>query len=86
MKAAHELHGGGEVDTETILGSTQSMKQARRLVDEMAIQGGWQPTGYTDDNSVVYERQTEGGVERLRVDKKGERQYLIIKTVSQKGN
>lgn len=65
-----QLLKGGAI-TE-ILATVQSLKQARRALDELAV--GWKAGDY-GSWSVIYEK----GKHRLYVEKKAERQWQIIK-------
>ena len=57
-----------------ILATVQSLIQARRLLDEIAIQGKLKPAGFGED-SVVYE---EDGLELTIIRREG-RQWSIVK-------
>ena len=56
-----------------ILATVQSLKQARRTLDQLAI--GWR-AGEPGQWGVVYER----GKHRLYIEKKVERQWQIVKS------
>ena len=65
---------------EELLGTTQSYRQARRLLDELAIQGGWElvtqdPIPSTDEWSVLYQK----GDEELTLVKRGPRTWDVVK-------
>ena len=66
-----QLLKGGAI-TE-ILATVQSLKQARRALDELAV--GWKAGDY-GSWSVIYEK----GKQRLYIKKKAERQWQIVKS------
>lgn len=55
-----------------------SRTQARLALEEMARQGGLQVIGKAQ-HSAIYIRRNEGGEERLYVDTKGKRLWVIFK-------
>ena len=57
-----------------IMGVVQSKRQARRLLDEIAVSGGWRAAGYIE-TGVLYRK----GDEELMIIKKAERQWEIVK-------
>lgn len=65
-----------------ILGTTQSLKQARRIQDEIAIQGEWRPTE-VGEHSIVYAQFKDGTKETLTIEKRGTHSWAIIKTVEE---
>ena len=72
---------GGEIME--ILGTVQSLVQARRVQDEIASHGDWLVAD-RDGQSVIYSRSRNGTVDELKVEKKGERQWQIVKITRQK--
>jgi hypothetical protein len=56
-----------------VLSTLSSMKQARRMLDEIASGGGWKLTVVGDE--VIYKK----GAERMGIERKGDRQYQTIK-------
>ena len=72
LKSAKEqLPKGGSIIE--ILATVQSLKQARRTLDQLAI--GWR-AGEPGKWGVIYER----GKHRLYIEKKVERQWQIVKS------
>ena len=57
-----------------VMGILQSWKQARRLIDEIAVAGGWKAAGNID-TGVFYRK----GEEELVIVKKAKRQWEIVK-------
>ena len=60
--------------TEEVLVTAQSQKQARRAMDEIAMQGGWKAGGHSDWG-VLYQKHGE----ELAIVKKAERQWQVVK-------
>jgi len=65
-----------------ILVTVQSPRQARRIQNELAVQGGWVVSG-VDEYAVIYARSNDGVVEELRVEKEKIRQWRVVKEVRQ---
>ena len=63
-----------------ILGTLQSLKQARRFVDEIALSGEWQADNY-GEFGLNYIRRKDGLTERISIVKKDERRYDVVKEV-----
>jgi hypothetical protein len=61
-----------------VIATLQSKVQARRVQDEIALQGVWKLTG-GDENSVVYSRKRGDILEELIIQKKAERQWEVCK-------
>ena len=66
---------------DTLLGTLNSLTDARRMIDEMAVAGGYRPTEY-GEYSPTYSRQTDGVTEELTIEKHGKRQWHVKKTTS----
>ena len=65
---------------EELLGTLQSYRQARRLLDELAVQGGWElvaqgPIPETDWSSVLYQK----GDEELTLVMRSPRTWDVVK-------
>jgi len=72
---------GGEIVE--LVGTTQSLRQARRIQDEIASQGDWQASD-TNEYSIVYCREKDGNItEELRIERKGTRSWQVIKVAKQ---
>jgi len=71
--------GGVHVE---IVATLQSLRGARKVQDEMASRNEMTIVGY-DKNSAIYQRDKDGLIEELTIDKKGFRQWRIIKTLKQ---
>lgn len=67
---------GGAVVVTEIVSTVQSLRQARRALDEMAI--GWK-AGVPGKWGAVYER----GKHRLYIEKKAERQWQVVKSTAE---
>ena len=62
-----------------MLATVQSLKRARRLLDELAVEGQWKPGEY-GECSIVYTRVMDSGqVEELTIYKKGERHWEVVR-------
>ena len=55
--------------------TTQSLRQACRALEEIAVQGGW-TAGDRGEWSVIYEHEGQ----RLYISKKAERQWQVMKS------
>ena len=58
--------------------TVQSLKQARRLLDELATQGGWKADRY-GEYSIVFTRTKGGFCEEMTVVKKADKQWSVVK-------
>ena len=71
-----------------ILDTVPTLKGARRILDELAIKGGFKPVD-TGQYCVIYERVKRDSSktvrERLLVVKKAPRQWQITKSIGQEG-
>lgn len=65
-----------------ILAVTQSLSQARRILGEVAVLGGWQASSH-GEYAMVYSRNKGGIEEELSIKKKSTRQWLILKEIRQ---
>jgi len=65
-----------------VMATVQSQRQARRLLSELAK--GWKLKKW-DDDSAAYTRTKDGMTEELGIEKKGERQWQVVKRVKEGG-
>ena len=65
-----------------ILATVQSLKQARRLQDEIAIKDGMIVVG-SGKHSGIYRKIRDGVSEELTIEKKATHQWQLIKTMRQ---
>ena len=63
--------------SEIELGKVSSARMANRLLDEIAIKGGFKAESY-EENFIVYAKDKNGFREELTVRKKSDRVYLVI--------
>lgn len=64
----------------TKLGVFNSTKDARRMLDEVAREGGYRPAE-SNEYAITYSRQAGGITEELLIEKHGRRQYRVVKSV-----
>ena len=64
-----------------IIAITQSLKQALNVMSEFAITGDWEATG-KNENGIIYTRK--GGNEEISIIKKGDRQWQLVKKITEK--
>ena len=61
-----------------ILGTMQSLKDARRYLDELAVSGEYKAKEY-GEFSVVYSKLRDGIEELITIEKRGKRQWSVVK-------
>ena len=60
----------------------QSLRGARKVQDEIASRNEMTVVGY-DKHSAIYQKDKDGLIEELTVDRRGTRQWQVVKTVKQ---
>ena len=68
---------------ETELGKVSSAIMANRLLDEIAIKGGFHAESFEDD-FIVYAKDKDGMREEMTVKKKSDRVYVILQKLVSK--
>ncbi len=63
---------------ESQITKTQSAKRAKKIIDEIAVKGGFTAARF-DDTFVVYEKHDQGIVEEITAIKEGDKEYKVIK-------
>ena len=63
-----------------VVGKTQSASSARKIMDEIAISGGYKACGFSDD-FVVYEREEKNLVEKIYAVKEKDKVFVIYKEI-----
>ena len=64
------------------IGMTQSAKRAKRIMEEVAVAGGYSPTSI-NGGFVVYERKTGTTIESVTATKQGEKKFLVTRSVKE---
>lgn len=72
-----------DVSSVTLVNGISSHVQARRILDEIAIQGRYSASRY-QNGFVVYKRSVAGGSEELIVNRLGARKYSITRVTTGK--
>ena len=65
---------------EEILATLTRLRQARRILDEIAAQGNWK-VSEVGQYSAIYQKVDGGRVEELEVLKKADMQWQVVKRV-----
>ncbi|MBA7631409.1 hypothetical protein ES703_38940 [subsurface metagenome] len=63
----------------------QNSVSAKRVLDEIAVAGGYQPTGFRD-GFVVYSKNKDGVTEELFVKKIGDKNFEVVRKTIKEGN
>ena len=66
---------------ETQIGKTQSRKRASRMLEEIAVAGGYIASRFSDD-FVVYVKPDGALTEEITAKKEGDKEYTIIKKIT----